>query len=115
MEAWSLRQIRCRTLRGNSLLNDIKTVDVSGTAVRANQSCEHFESSTFAGTIWPHRQRDLLRLCLQRNAAKDRLASEALHDVVRGDHVWGAHACSVLAMAFCHRELFLKVRNLWRL
>jgi hypothetical protein len=20
--------------------------------------------------------------------------------------IWGAHACSVLAMAFCHRELF---------
>src|SRR5262249_55253625 len=99
MEAWSLRQICCRRLRGNPLLDDIEAVDVSGTAVRANQSRQHFESSTLAGTIWPHRQRDLLRLGLQRNAAKDRLASEALHDVVRGDHIWGAHAPRVLAIS----------------
>src|SRR5262249_42941980 len=94
MEAWSLRQICCRTLRGDSLLNDIEAVDVSGAAVRANQSREHFERSTFAGTIWPHHQRDLLCICLQRNVAEDRLASEALHDVVRGNHIWGAHAPS---------------------
>src|SRR5215469_16877454 len=99
MEAWSLRQIRYRTLRDNSLLNDIETVDVSGTAVRANQSRQHLESSTFAGAIRPHHQRDLLRFRLQRNAAKDSLASEALHDVVRGDHVWEAHAPRVLAIS----------------
>jgi hypothetical protein len=25
--------------------------------------------------------------------------------------IWGAHVCSVLAMAFCHRELFLKANQ----
>src|SRR5438093_13353278 len=33
------------------------------------------------------------------------IARTAFRELKSCERVWGAHACSVLAMAFCHREL----------
>src|SRR5262249_40897167 len=105
MEAWSLRQIRCGTLRGNSLLNDIETVDVSGAAVRANQSRQHFEGSTFAGAIWPDHQRDLLCICAQRNAGENGFSSETLRQILSGDHLFSTRAVRFPRLRDCARIL----------
>ena len=53
MKTGSLGQIRCRTLRRDSLLDDVEAVDARRAAVWANQSRKHFDCCAFPGPFGP--------------------------------------------------------------
>src|SRR5262249_18290386 len=103
MKTRSLRQIRCRTLRGNSLFNNAEAVDLRRAAIGANQSRQHFDCCTFTGAVGTDHQRDLLCIRAQRNASQDRFASEALRQILSRNHLFFARVVRVPRLRDCAR------------
>ncbi len=66
MKTGSLRQVRERTLRGDSLPDDVEPIDPRTPAVRANQPGEHFHGRALARAVGADQQRDLAALPRRR-------------------------------------------------
>ena len=75
MKTGTLRQIRKRTLRLNSVSDDVDLVNPRISAIRTNQPGQHFHRRAFAGAVRTDEQRDFACCRAEGDVAQDEITS----------------------------------------
>jgi hypothetical protein len=86
MKTRSLRQIRQRTLRPNSSIDDVDLVNPRISAIRTNQPGQHFHRRAFARSVRTDEQRDFAGCRAEGDAAQDEIASVTFGDLFSRNH-----------------------------